>query len=161
MFPRPCGPAPCGGSKLRTAPSAFGLRGQFFASGSAFLIFDLNPPGCGTLFLRRAAGAPLQKADCVPLALGQFSRRAAERPCENWSAAPAAAPCFVHRTRSPPLPLLRLAASSAGRASATQPATLLVESPLPLRGIPLRGGMNCNCSSWISVAARFSLRQCQ
>ena len=44
---------------------------------------------------------------CRPLALSQFSLRAAERPCENWSAAPAAAPCFVHRTRSPPLPLLR------------------------------------------------------
>ena len=30
----------------------------------------------------------MQKADRVPLALSQFSRRAAERPCENWSAAP-------------------------------------------------------------------------
>ena len=65
--------------------------------------------------------ARLQKADRVPLALSQFSRRAAERPCENWSAAPAAAPYFVHRTRSPPLPLLRLAASAAGSASAAQP----------------------------------------
>ena len=87
--------------------------------------------------MRRAAGAPLQKADRVPLALSQFSRRAAERPCENWSAAPAAAPYFVHRTRSPPLPLLRLAASSAGRARLRSPPPL--DEPPGLRPRPCRG----------------------
>ena len=39
-----------------------------------------------------------------PLALSRFLRRAAAGACKNRSAAPAAAPCFVHWTRSPPLP---------------------------------------------------------
>ncbi len=37
-------------------------------------------------------------------ALSRFLRRATVGACKNRSAAPAAAPCFVHWTRSPPLP---------------------------------------------------------
>ena len=51
--------------------------------------------------------ARLQKADRVPLALGRFSRRGAVPACENRSAAPNTAPCFIHRMRSLCLPLLR------------------------------------------------------
>ena len=39
-----------------------------------------------------------------PLALSQFSRRAAVRPCENWSAAPASPRCICRRQRSAQLP---------------------------------------------------------
>ncbi len=35
-----------------------------------------------------------------PLALSQFSLRAAERPCENWSAAPSTPRCICRRQRS-------------------------------------------------------------
>ena len=74
-----------------------------------FHYFSSNPPGLRCPVFAARDGARLQKADRVPLALSQFSQRATERPCENWSAAPAAAPCIIHWMRSPPLPLLRLA----------------------------------------------------
>ena len=47
---------------------------------------------------------PLPTLTTSPLAFSRFLRRAAARACKNRSAAPAAAPCFVHWTRSPPLP---------------------------------------------------------
>ena len=47
---------------------------------------------------------PLPTLTTSPLALSRFLRRAAAGACKNRSAAPAAAPCFVHWTRSPPLP---------------------------------------------------------
>ena len=87
-----------------------GEKFNLYTQGRAaarFFYFSSKPSGLRCPVFAAGDGAPLQKADRVPLALSQFSRRAAERPCENWSAAPAAAPCFVHRTRSPPLPLLR------------------------------------------------------
>ena len=108
------------------------------ARGAYIFDFISKPSGLRYPVFAARGGARLQKADRVPLALSQFSRRAAERPCENWSAAPAAASCFVHWTRSPPLPLLRLAASSAGRASAAQPAALS-GTPCGLRRRPQRG----------------------
>ena len=52
---------------------------------------------------------------------------------------PTTAPCFVHRTRSPPLPLLRLAASAAGSASAAQPTTRRC-APTACGCAPLLGG---------------------
>ena len=121
----PCGlqPRPPRGSVPEDCPLTRQGGAVFLLPESLyFLICYLNPPGCGALFLQRAAGAPLQKADRIPLALSQFSLRATARPCENWSAAPAAVPCIIHWMRSPPLPLLRLAASAAGSASAAQPA---------------------------------------
>ena len=111
--------------------------------GWLFFIYDLNPPGCGALFLLRgaapackkqtAAPAPLRlflpqaapqlrspppiavpPAACGrgPLALSQFSRRAAVRPCENWSAAPGCRSPNMLRGTTPAcifgrLPLLR------------------------------------------------------
>ena len=61
-----------------------------------FFIYDLNPPTAHS-------GAP---AACGggPLALSQFSLRAAVRPCENWSAAPASPRCICRRQRSAQLP---------------------------------------------------------
>ena len=47
---------------------------------------------------------PLPTLTTSPLALSRFLRRATAGACKNRSAAPAAAPCFVHWTRSPPLP---------------------------------------------------------
>ena len=41
-----------------------------------------------------------------PLALSRFLRCGAAPACKNRSAAPAAAPCFIHWMRSPPLPLV-------------------------------------------------------
>ena len=46
-----------------------------------------------------------------PLVLSQFSRRAALRPCENWSAAPATARCIRRRRRSAQLPDSKKSAS--------------------------------------------------
>ena len=47
-----------------------------------------------------------------------------ECPCKNWSTAPAAAPCFVHWTRSPPLPAkagaYRIGAAGKGRSEKTR-----------------------------------------
>ncbi len=46
-----------------------------------------------------AGRGPLENLDGYPLALSQFSRRAAMRPCENWSAAPSTPRCIVRWTR--------------------------------------------------------------
>ena len=46
-----------------------------------------------------AGRGPLENLDGSPLALSQFSRRAAMRPCENWSAAPSTPRCIVRWTR--------------------------------------------------------------
>ena len=46
-----------------------------------------------------AGRGPLENLDGCPLALSQFSRRAAMRPCENWSAAPSTPHCIVRWTR--------------------------------------------------------------
>ena len=71
------------------------------------LDFSSNPPGLRCPVFAARHGGRLQKADRVPLALGRFSRRGAVPACENRSAAPNTAPCFVRRTRSLCLPLLR------------------------------------------------------
>ncbi len=70
-------------------------------------IFHLIPPGLRCPVFAARGVARLQKADRIPLALSRFLRRTAEGACKNRSAAPNTAPCFVHRTRSLCLPLLR------------------------------------------------------
>ena len=75
----------------------------------AVAVFAPAPPRCICRRQRSAAqpsapsGAP---AACGrgPLALSQFSLRAAVRPCENWSAAPASPRCICRRQRSAQLP---------------------------------------------------------
>ena len=64
----------------------------------------------------------MQKTDRIPLALSRFLLRTAAGACKNRSAAPNTAPCFVRRTRSLCLPLLRLAASAAGSARLRSPS---------------------------------------
>ena len=115
--------------------------GVFFVLASLYFYLDLYPPGCGALFLLRGTGPACKKQIAFLLRLANFPCGPQERPCENWSAAPAAASCFVHWTRSPPLPLLRLAASAAGSASAAQPAALLAVPPR-LRRCPHTGALN-------------------
>ena len=71
------------------------------------LDFSSNPPGLRCPVFAARHGGRLQKADRIPLALSRFSRRGAVPACENRSAAPNTAPCFIHRMRSLCLPLLR------------------------------------------------------
>ena len=121
---QPPGPPEAGGGvhcfifRFRSKPS--GLRCPVFAAGD---------------------GAPLQKADRVPLALSQFSQRATERPCENWSAAPAATPCIIHWMRSPPLPLLRLACICRRQRLGSAASRPLAVSPCRCATSP-SGGLN-------------------
>ena len=86
-------------------------------------------------------GARLQKTDRIPLALSQFSLRATARPCENWSAAPAVAPCFVHWTRSPLLPLLRFGCFCR-RQRLSCAALRPLDIPPALRARPHTGALN-------------------
>ena len=53
---------------------------------------------------RNVSAVRVTRYTVKPLALSRFLRRTAAGACKNRSAAPAAAPCFVHWTRSPPLP---------------------------------------------------------
>ena len=84
-------------------------------------IFHLIPSGLRCPVFAARGVARLQKADRIPLALSRFLLRTAEGACKNRSAAPNTAPCFVRRTRSLCLPLLRLAASAAGSARLSCP----------------------------------------
>ena len=70
--------------------------------------------------------SPLTLAKCekrCPLALSQFSPRAAKRPCENWSAAPASPRCICRRQRSAQLPRGNLRGCFCARANQTIPGT--------------------------------------
>ena len=62
-----------------------------------------TPCGGGDSLLRLLT--TISRMQLLPLALSQFSPRAALRPCENWSAAPASPRCFCRRQRSARLPL--------------------------------------------------------
>ena len=66
-----------------------------------------KPSGLRCPIFAARGKARLQKADRIPLALSRFLLRTAEGACKNRSAAPNTAPCFVRRTRSLCLPLLR------------------------------------------------------
>ena len=104
-----------------------GVAAQFVPAGTPPPLFDQikNPrsqeQGCGYSGRRPKRGIRVtglhRRQDvtlvgavaryCVkPLALSRFLRRGTAPACKNRSAAPAAAPCFIHWMRSPPLPLL-------------------------------------------------------
>ncbi len=76
-----------------------GSRPNFQANRVRRRKFGKRQPGGG-----RGFRFPLPTLTTSPLALSRFLRRATAGACKNRSTAPAAAPCFVHWTRSPPLP---------------------------------------------------------
>ena len=120
---------------------------------------------------------PLPTLTTSPLALSRFLRRAAAGACKNRSAAPAAAPCFVHWTRSPPLPWTqkrKSQRSKAGKNNSSWPVETFrasngerVFSDRPLPAAPIGNGrlMEEKCDFkipscilhglWYTVARKF------
>ena len=124
----------------------FGLRGGGREAARRvkqfFFIYDLNPPGCGALFLRRGTAPACKKQTAFLLRLADFCfapRRALAKPgALRQTQLPVSSTgrgrCVCPCSASP--------VSAAGSGSAAQPSTLLSVSPLPLRGIPPSGGIN-------------------
>ena len=97
--------SPCRGlSNQRLLPHPKGWGSFLLPEGLCFLIYDLNPPGCGALFLQRGAGPACKKQTAFLLRLADF--------------------CGAPRrvlAKTGALRQARLAASSTGRASACLP----------------------------------------
>ena len=78
---------------------------------------------------RIVSAARVARYPVKPLALSRFLRRAAAGACKNRSAAPAAAPCFVHWTRSPPLPFAHFSSRKVGALTTGRRESILVLNP--------------------------------
>ena len=86
-----------------------------------------------------------------PLVLSRFSRRAAVRPCENWSTAPGCGALFLLRASLRPRKkqtavLLRLANFPSGRQCALVKIGALRQTQLPVSSAG-RGRCVCPCSA--------------
>ena len=121
-------------------------------------IFHLIPSGLRCPVFAARGVARLQKADRIPLALSRFLRRGAVPACKNRSAAPNTAPCFVHRTRSLCLPLLRFGCFCRRQRSAAQPSApsgapaACGRGPLALSQFSLRAAVR-PCENWSAAPA--------
>ena len=122
--------------------------GELFILGFARLIYDLNPPGCGALFLLRGTWPTCKKQTAFLLRLADFcgapqrvlaktgALRQTQLPVSSTGCGRCVCPCSaLYRFPRPGLGLGNLIYNL------NPPSTLLDVSPLPLRGIPPSGGV--------------------
>ena len=79
ICPRGLWPPPPGGVDLKTAPSPIRVGEYSFCHKLLYFCFDRNPPGCGALFLQRAAAGACKKQTAAPAPPRLYLPQAAAR----------------------------------------------------------------------------------